>query len=425
MPAESALRLPTDAVPGRILLVLVVLVLLAHAVVLRHLPLGLETHSPLKTRVFTTRSVKIAAVTAPVARQPQQPVSTTPRPRPPSKRLPPPPRQDGVMAATTRTTAAVVPQPEPESVTVSTPVMPSDLAPAALDEPAQSSTQVATDAPLPEAPATPVALSPALPVSAPAPQVDAASDTLAQSTSASESTPAPNIDKLPASAPAVTADPPVPSLAYTFPGSIRLRFDAIGKRGRLDYRAMGSLTWQHDGTDYETRMEMGDWIIGTRILSSTGKLTADGLAPRRFSDKFRSERAAHFDRQQSRIVFSANTPTTPLLPGAQDQVSIFVQLAALVAGDPLAFPIGKTVHIQTVGPRDAETWVFVVEKEEMLHLPAGDVPALKLVRKPAKDYSQTVELWLAPELAYLPARIRISFANGDYIDQQWRSSSPP
>ena len=39
---------------------------------------------------------------------------------------------------------------------------------------------------------------------------------------------------------------------------------------------------------------MGDWIIGKRVLSSNGKLTGAGLAPTRFSDKFRSERAAHF-----------------------------------------------------------------------------------------------------------------------------------
>jgi hypothetical protein len=173
------------------------------------------------------------------------------------------------------------------------------------------------------------------------------------------------------------------------------------------------------------KLEMGDWIIGKRVLSSTGKLGAEGLAPTRFSDKFRSERAAHFDRNQQRITFSANTPQATLTPGAQDQLSIFAQLASMVAGDPLGFPIGTQVDVQTAGPRDADQWVFEVEREEMLYLPGGQVPALKLVRKPGKQYDQTVELWLAPELAYLPARIRITFANGDYLDQQWRSSSPP
>ena len=53
------------------------------------------------------------------------------------------------------------------------------------------------------------------------------------------------------------------------------------------------------------------------------------------------------------------------------------------------------------------------------------MPALKLVRMPNKDYGQKVELWLAPELGFLPARIKLTFANGDYLDQQWTSSRPP
>jgi hypothetical protein len=31
---------------------------------------------------------------------------------------------------------------------------------------------------------------------------------------------------------------------------------------------------------------------------------------------------------------------------------------------------------------------------------------------------------LAPALGYLPARIRITEANGDYVDQQWLATEP-
>ena len=225
--------------------------------------------------------------------------------------------------------------------------------------------------------------------------------------------------------PVIATDDNAAVQALTIPGSIRLVFDAIGKRGRFDYKATGNLTWLQDGSHYDMRMEMGDWIIGKRVLSSTGEITAAGLAPTRFSDKFRSERATHFDHKLGRITFSANTAPATMLPGAQDQLSVFAQLAALVGGDPLAFPIGTTVTIQTAGPRDAEPWVFVVEREEMLYLPGGHLPTLKLVRKPNKDYGQKVELWLAPELGFLPARIKVTFANGDYLDQQWASSRTP
>lgn len=291
-------------------------------------------------------------------------------------------------------------------------------APAPVEPPASVIPEPPLEPAVPEAPAEPPP-EPAAPVAEPAPEPVQQASADPPEKAASSTT------RLPGTAAPLASEMVAANRSYVVPGSIRLNFDAVGKRGRFDYKAMGTLTWLQDGGGYDMTLEMGDWIIGKRVLSSTGKLGADGLAPTRFSDKFRSERAAHFDRTGHRITFSANTPQAALLPGAQDQLSIFAQLAAMVAGDPLGFPIGTVVDIQTAGPRDADQWIFAVEREEMLNLPGGQVPALKLIRKPGKDYDQTVELWLAPQLAYLPARIRITFANGDYLDQQWRSSSAP
>ena len=193
----------------------------------------------------------------------------------------------------------------------------------------------------------------------------------------------------------------------------------------MNYQALGEFLWQHDGDRYEARMEIGAFLIGSRVLSSSGRMTADGLAPDRFSDKFRSERAAHFDRDKGRVTFSANTPEAALLPGAQDQLSVFVQLASMISGEPLRYPLASTIAIQTVGPRAADPWIFTVEAEEQLQLPGGTLATLKLVRNPRKDYDQKVEIWLAPALAYLPARIRISQPNGDFVDQQWRATATP
>ena len=44
--------------------------------------------------------------------------------------------------------------------------------------------------------------------------------------------------------------------------------------------------------------------------------------------------------------------------------------------------------------------------------------ALKLTRKPRREYDQKVEIWYAPALGYLPVRNRITQQNGDFIDQQ-------
>ncbi|MBC7705120.1 MAG: DUF3108 domain-containing protein [Rhodoferax sp.] len=97
----------------------------------------------------------------------------------------------------------------------------------------------------------------------------------------------------------------------------------------------------------------------------------------------------------------------------------------MIAGEPLKYSAGTGISIQTVGPRSAEPWVFTVEGSETLYLPGGQMTAVKLTRNPRKDYDQRVEIWLAPALAYLPARIRMTQANGDFVDQQWKSTGTP
>lgn len=386
----------TPIVSVRTALALIGAVVLAHVLVLRVLSENLPSYNgQMSTRVFSTRTVQIRPPARVATKLPGRPVSRVPRPKPaPAPVQPARPVTDGVLSATAR-----APAPQEPTLAPARPMLP--------DPPAQ--TQVVAEEPAP-------------PASAPEPASVMAS---AEAPSAAVSEPIIESPAQAASEPLIAAEPTTGVRALTIPGSIRLAFDAVGKRGRLEYKAMGNMTWLQDGSRYDMRMEMGDWIIGTRVLSSTGDITGTGLAPTRYSDKFRSERAAHFDRQQGRITFSANTPQAQLEPGAQDQLSIFAQLAAMVGGDPLAFPVGTTVTIQIAGTRNAEEWVFTVEREEMLYLPGGHVPTLKLVRLPSKDYGQKIELWLAPELGFLPARIKITFANGDYLDQQWKSSSAP
>ena len=276
------------------------------------------------------------------------------------------------------------------------------------------------------APPAPPPEPPPPPKPAPVEPVAAAPAPAPASPPAAVAPPAPGTSGLTVAAPGapLARDSNLPPRRYAIPGSVRLKFNATGSSKRLDYQALGELAWLHDGKTYEARLSMTAWPM-SRSITSTGRLSGDGLLPERFSDRFRSELAAHFDRDRARVVFSANTPEAALLPGAQDQLSVFVQLAAMMAGDPTAYPVGTSFSVQTVGPRAAEPWVFVFEGEETLSLPGGHQPARKLVRPPRRDYDQKVEIWLAPALSWLPARIRITQPNGDFIDQQWRSTSTP
>jgi hypothetical protein len=225
--------------------------------------------------------------------------------------------------------------------------------------------------------------------------------------------------------PAAPARPPRDSVwvasSFAIPGSAHLQYKV--ETNKFPFSASADLRWQQNGKTYDAQLELR--VFGqVRTQSSHGLVTPQGLAPVRFSDKFRNEVAAHFNREQGKVTFSANTPDVALLAGAQDRLSILLQLAAMVAGDPANFPPATTLSFQTVGPRSADTWLFTVGKEELLALPGGELSTLKLVRNPRQEFDQKVELWLAPALNYLPARLRITEPNGDFIDQQWQATEP-
>ncbi len=212
---------------------------------------------------------------------------------------------------------------------------------------------------------------------------------------------------------------------YAFPGSVRLKYDIKGEVKGFPYSANGEILWLQDGKTYDARLEISHFLLGSRVQTSTGQLGHQGLEPTRFGDKVRSEVAAHFERSKGVVVFSANSPDAPLLPGAQDQLSVFMQLASMLGGNADRFPEGTQIPFQAIGPRSAESWVFVVGATEMQTLPGGAINAVKLMRAPVSDYDPRVEVWLAPELAYMPVRIRLTQGGGDFVEQQWRSTQKP
>ena len=215
------------------------------------------------------------------------------------------------------------------------------------------------------------------------------------------------------------------SPAVHLPAPVRLAFDVSGQAKKFHYNARAELLWQHDGSRYEARQEISAFLVGTRSQSSVGQITAQGLQPERFADRSRSEQAAHFDHAQGRVTFSANTPTATIGPGAQDRLSVFIQLGTLLAADPGRFVPGTQITLTTASARSADRWTFSIEGQETLDLPAGPTLAWKLLRLPRRDYDQKAELWLAPELGYVPVRIRLTQANGDFADLRLRSSGPP
>ena len=117
---------------------------------------------------------------------------------------------------------------------------------------------------------------------------------------------------------------------------------------------------------------------------------------------------------------------TPLM-AVTNAVSAIVIVGAMLAAAPERYPAGTQITLTTVGVKNADRWTFTVQGQEQLELPIGSVPALKLQRVPRadKDYDQTAELWLGTQLGYLPVRIRITQANGDFADLLLDEQSEP
>ena len=397
----------SSALPFKTLAALTVAVLLGHAVVLQGTSLSLRASENKVTRPFSTRVIEIKAM--PPA--PNEPATANATPAPAKAPVKAPlkaptlrPQKPAVLPdANARPDAGqtALTGQNSESNQALPPVQPAQSATNTEANEVADAAAVIGPAPVP----TPAASS-----------AQAGAPAAAESSSAATS---------PAPAAAQPSRTQTATTAYTVPGSVRLKYDVAGTRDRLNYTARAELLWLQDGNTYEARQEVGAFLIGKRVFTSTGRMTADGLAPLRYSDKARNELAAHFDRDRQRVTFSANTPESPLQPGAQDRVSVFVQLASLLAGAPEKYPAGTAINVQIIGPRATEVWAIAVDGEEKLNLPGGALAAIKLTRAARGEFDLKTEFWLAPALGYLPARIRFTQANGDFVDMAWRATEAP
>ena len=203
-----------------------------------------------------------------------------------------------------------------------------------------------------------------------------------------------------------------------------MSYQLTGMDKGLTYHASGELHWQHNPQAYALSLSVKAFLIGSRHWRSTGLIDGTGLSPLKFADSWRSERAAHFDRAQKRIVFSTNAPVAPLQPGAQDQISLYIQLAGAMAGDPERYPVGTRLQVQTATLRDAVPWLLVLQGQETLSLAGQTLTTSKWVCQPRSQYEARVEMWLSPRHAWMPVRIRITQVSGSYIDLTLRGMAP-
>ncbi len=384
MPISHSPTPPGGQSPVRKLLLLTAVVALAHALALVGIPTGMG--------VFADRALEPQPLSLSLVTQSQIPV-----PAPASVvKVPPTPPQPAKAKRAATTGAMPLRAPQAQA----------PLQAAQADGQGQAATELTAAAP------------------AAAPAAPAAKDLAAAET---EVKPAAKAASQPAPAPAAEVPQVQPVQKASYAPPVLLVYDGKGEeRGFIKYAASGELLWAPDGSRYNAHLAISAWGFRVRTWSSKGDLTDAGLQPLRFGDKPRgAELATHFQREKGLITFSANNPDVLLQAGAQDKLSALLQLGALVAGEPGRFPGGTTIAFQAADAHRAELWNFKVGSTESLDLPGGMVTALKLSKEPTAEFDQRIEVWLAPDMAYLPVRLRITEASGAFADLLWRKTQKP
>ncbi len=337
--------------PRRALVFITALVLALHWLVLSGVPLAWDSPAQPSRQVFSTRSIA-PAPPPPTVAPPGVTAVPVAAPQPPPRKKAPTPKRPLAPAALERL------EPAPTAAPV-----------AEAEAPADTGAATTVASATPETPATDTAPAPAPAASAPAAPAEPATEDTQTGT---------GVDIRPPGGTGRSASAPPPPVRV--PASTRLAFDVSGQAKKFAYSARAELLWQHDGNRYEARQEISAFLVGTRTQRSVGTVTEQGLLPEKFSDKSRSEQAAHFDYAKGRVTFSANTPDAAAGPGVQDRLSLFIQLGAMLAADPGRFVPGTQITLTTVSARSADRWTFTVEGPETLDLPSGATPALKLQR---------------------------------------------
>lgn len=223
-----------------------------------------------------------------------------------------------------------------------------------------------------------------------------------------------------ASPSASASDPPA---GFDWPASTRLSYTLTGHyRGPVQGEA--TVEWIRIGSHYQVHLDLQ---VGpsfapliTRRLTSDGQITAAGLAPRSFAQdtqvvlQARSRIAITFGPEG---VVLANGDRHASVEGLQDTASQFVQIAYLFGTRPELLRLGGAIDVPVAMPRKVDLVTYDVIGEESLTTPFGALSAIHL--KPRFDWKPgelSAESWYAPQLRYLPVRIRIQQDAQTYVD---------
>ncbi|MGM9488963.1 DUF3108 domain-containing protein [Ideonella sp. YS5] len=216
-----------------------------------------------------------------------------------------------------------------------------------------------------------------------------------------------------ASAPvaAAAASAAASGVAFDWPPSTRLSYTFEGYSMGPVY-GNAKVEWLREGSRYQVRLEVRVPPLGGRRMVSDGQLGPLGLAPRRYDEE--TDRLFH-DTARVSVLFEpdriqlANGKVNDPIPGVQDTASQFVQMTWLFLTRPELLQPGRVVEFPLALPRRIGRWTYDVREPVDLQLPFGAIKAYHLEPRPTSRRGKEwlVDIWIAPSLQYLPARITL------------------
>jgi len=197
-------------------------------------------------------------------------------------------------------------------------------------------------------------------------------------------------------APAMASADAAPLLRLAGPASWQYRLRQGGQEGEA------LLDWQpQDDGRYRLRLTRRIGARDLPVWESQGQTGSAGLAPARFALQRggQDRQAINFDAEGRRVSFSASPNQLELPDGAQDRLSWWLQLAALVQAAPAQ---DGRWRLWVAGLRgELREWTF-----EVVDSVPADAGLLHLRRLPLGERDPGVELWLDPGRGYWPVRLR-------------------
>ena len=247
----------------------------------------------------------------------------------------------------------------------------------------------------------------------------AASDAVASAATAAASDPASTLASATPSASAASA------AAFEWPASTRVSYILTGNY-RGEVKGSAQVEWIRVGNHYQVHL---DFIVGPsfapvvqRRMTSDGEISAEGLQPIRYDEE---TKVMLGNWRRRSIVFE---PETVLLPngqrrsriaGVQDTASQFIQLTYLFSTNPGLLKVGNTVDIPLALAHRVDIWTYDVVAEDTIDTSFGPLQAFHLKPRRPPDSSGntlTVEIWFAPKMRYLPARLYVTQDAQTYAD---------